>query len=333
MADDSEFLSRLISFGLSEKEAQLYFHLLKYGPKPLSLLAKSLKTYREDVYRTLTDLTDKGMVNPSLETPTVYAAVDLHIALETALKKHESELREMEIRKSELEEISKQRSLKPSDEFYTYKIIKSVKEIVADSVSSLTSEKKELVFVLPKEQLVMGSLYGISEASKKFIKHGGGIRCILDISHSMIDLVQEFRDTSYDVRHYNRYRGIYFGVFDRKISTSVINIDIGRVSLDAPLSILWTDDPTYAKYLMSTFEWLWEQAIPAGTADRGAVKGRASSGMMDGRVAPFSYGHDDDDADLKKPDGTFIAMQQNQMKALLHRLVVTQLYKPYWLLY
>ena len=90
MAEDSEFITRLIGFGLSEKEAQLYLHVLKYGPRPPSLLAKSLKTYREDVYRTLTSLIDKGMVNPSLETPTVYAAVDLEVALDTALKKHES---------------------------------------------------------------------------------------------------------------------------------------------------------------------------------------------------------------------------------------------------
>ncbi len=64
MPDDSEFITKLIGFGLSEKEAHVYLHLLKYGPKPPALLAKSLKTYREDVYRTLTGLTDKGMVNP-----------------------------------------------------------------------------------------------------------------------------------------------------------------------------------------------------------------------------------------------------------------------------
>ena len=103
MTDDSEFITRLIGFGLSEKEAQLYLHLLKYGAKPPSLLAKSLKTYREDVYRTLTGLIDKGMVNPSLETPTVYAAVELNIALEAAFKKQETELREMERRKQELQ--------------------------------------------------------------------------------------------------------------------------------------------------------------------------------------------------------------------------------------
>jgi sugar-specific transcriptional regulator TrmB len=53
MTTDDEFTRRLIGFGLSEKEAQLYLQLLKYGPKTPSPLAKSLKTYREDVHRTL----------------------------------------------------------------------------------------------------------------------------------------------------------------------------------------------------------------------------------------------------------------------------------------
>jgi sugar-specific transcriptional regulator TrmB len=59
MPTDDEFTCRLIGFGLSEKEAQTYLHLLKYGPKTPSPLAKSLHTYREDVHRTLTSLIDR----------------------------------------------------------------------------------------------------------------------------------------------------------------------------------------------------------------------------------------------------------------------------------
>lgn len=33
MTTDDEFTQRLIGFGLSEKEAQTYLHLLKYDPK------------------------------------------------------------------------------------------------------------------------------------------------------------------------------------------------------------------------------------------------------------------------------------------------------------
>ncbi len=263
MADDSEFLSRLIGFGLSEKEAQLYLHLLKYGPKPPSLLAKSLKTYREDVYRTLTGLIDKDMVNPSLETPTVYAAVELDIALDTALKKHETELLEMERRKQELQEMSKQQRFRPSDEFATFKILKSVKEAAATIISIVTSLEERFLWVAPGSTVVAASLFGINEAVKKLVERGGRVRGICDVTHQIIEPVQELLDIGEDVRHLSQYRGIYLGVFDNKSSVSSINVDITRVSLDAPLSILWTDDPTYADYLTSTFELLWRQSIPA----------------------------------------------------------------------
>ena len=263
MADDSEFLSHLISFGLSEKEAQLYLHLLKYGPKPPSLLAKSLKTYREDIYRTLNGLIDKGMVNPSLDSPTVYAAVELDIALDAALKKHETELREMEVRKEELQELSKQQRFRPSEEFATFKIIKSIKEFLAVATSLIDSLGEEFLVAGPEIMFVIASLYGTNEVIKKFMDRGGKMRVISDISYSSIESVQQVLDMGEDIRHYDKYQGIIFAVFDRKTSISAINVDIKGVSLHEPMTALWTDDPTYANYLVSTFELLWEQAVPA----------------------------------------------------------------------
>jgi len=263
MADDSEFLSRLISFGLSEKEAQVYLHLLKYGPKPPTLLAKSLKTYREDVYRTLTVLIDKGMVNPSLDSPTVYAAVDLGIALETAFKKHETELREMEMKKLELQELSRQQRFSQSDEFATYKILKNVKDVMTMSITLLNSSEGEFLACVNEVASVIADLFGINEAGKAFVDRGGKIRCITDISYSHIELVQRQLDIGYDIRHFSQYSGIMFLVFDRKNSISGINVDVRRMSLDEPVSALWSDDSTYANYLVSTFELLWEQAVPA----------------------------------------------------------------------
>ncbi len=261
--DDSEFTKRLIGFGLSEKEAQLYLHLLRHGPTSTSLVAKSLKTYREDVHRTLIGLINKGIVTPSQETPTVYTAVDLDIALDSALEKYENELREMEQRKQELQELSKKQNFRPSDEFCTFKIIKSVKEFLAVTIPLLNTLKEEWLFVVPQEMVAFASLYGISEASKEFIKRGGTARCIVDVSHSMIELTRELLDIGYDVRHYDEYHGIYFVVGDKKQCMNALNVDIGTLSLDEPVTVLWIDSPTYASYLVSTFELLWEQGVPA----------------------------------------------------------------------
>jgi len=261
MADDSEFITRLISFGLNEKEALCYFHLLKYGPKSPSLLAKSLKTYREDVYRTLNGLVDKGMVNPSLETPTVYAAVDLDIALDMALKKHEAELREMERRKQELQEMSKQQHFRPSDEFSTFKILKNTGEVATTAFSTLNSVEKEWIAVVPGIITVFSSLYAL-EDDKKFLDRGGKIQFITDITYPYVEIIQQHLDLEMEVRHLDKYSGIMFFVFDKKISMTAINIP-RKVSLNELISVLWTDDATYADYLASTFEILWEQAIPA----------------------------------------------------------------------
>jgi sugar-specific transcriptional regulator TrmB len=264
MTTDDEFTRRIIGFGLSEKEAQTYLHLLKFGPKTPSPLAKSLNTYREDVHRTLTSLIDKGMVRPSLDSPTVYAAVDLDTALEAALKKQESELREMEARKRELQELSKQQKFQASDEVSTFKIIKSVKELVGVSISSVTSLQNEVLFVVPQLMLVIASFFGINDEMKQLVERGGHVRgIVIDVTHSGIELVQELLDIGEEIRIYDGYGGAPFGVLDNKICLSSINVDIRRASLNEPISMIYTDDPTYASYLEATFEMLWKQSVPA----------------------------------------------------------------------
>ncbi|MGZ4847099.1 MAG: TrmB family transcriptional regulator, partial [Halobacteriota archaeon] len=222
MSSEDDFITHLLGFGLTEKEAQCYFYLLKYGPKTPSPLAKSLHTYREDMHRTLNSLIDKGMVRPSLTSPTIYAAVDLEAALESALKKHESELREMETRKQELEELSKQQQLRPSDEVATFKILKSVSEVLTVSLSTLTSAEKEWNAVVPPIATVFSSLFVI-EGDREFLDRGGRIRFITDITYPMIELIRQHLDAGMEARHFDKYSGLLFGVFDGKIGMSAIN--------------------------------------------------------------------------------------------------------------
>lgn len=261
--NEAAFLTHLIWFGLTKKEAHLYLYLLNYGPKTPSPLAKALKTYRGDVHRRLTTLIEKGMVRPSLDSPTLYAAVDLDTALESALKKQESELREMEARKHKLQELAKQQRFRPSDEVATFKILKNIKEFASTAGPTILSSQKEMVWVSSLNGLKMASLFGIREAEKNLIEKGGRVRGVTDVTHSAIGLVQEALDIGEDVRHFDGYSGVTYKVFDGKCCINAINVDIKRFTLDEPATMLYTDDATCAKYYMSTFELLWERSVPA----------------------------------------------------------------------
>ncbi len=263
MTDEDDFITRLMGFGLTEKEAHCYFYLLKYGPRTPSPLAKALHTYREDMHRTLNALIDKGMVRPSLDSPTVYAAVELEMALDSALKKHESELREMERRKRELEELARQQRFRPSDEVSTFKILKGLKEVLATTATSLLALEEDYFVVCPESTAVVASLFGLNPLSKEFIERGGRMRVLItDISYSGIQAIQELIDIGAEVRYLGRETAI-FSVCDKKTSIVGIHWELGIVSLNQPLTALFTDDPTYAQYLETTFEMLWAQSIPA----------------------------------------------------------------------
>ncbi len=203
------------------------------------------------------------MVRPSLDSPTVYTAVDLEAALESALKKRESELKEMETRKLELQELAKQHRFRASDEVGTFKILKSIKEIVSTALPILSSMEQEFLWIAPKEGLQLASVFGINDVVGELSERGGKTRGITDITHSAIPFVQEVLDVGEDVRHVAGYRGMYYAVFDRKHCISAINIDVKHVRLDEGATMLYASDPVYGEYLASTFELFWKQSVPA----------------------------------------------------------------------
>ncbi len=262
-SDIDDFITRLMGFGLTEKEAQCYFYLLRYGPRTPSPLAKSLHTYREDVHRTLHSLIDKGMVRPSLGSPTMYTAVELEIALESALRQHEAELRELETRKRELEALSRQQRFQPSGEVGTFKMLKTLRDIVNTTAHILQATEQEFLCVIHAKGIVAASTFDVTSIVKELNERGGKTRGIAHITPSVIPIVQELLAIGVDARHLDGYNGLYYGVFDRKHCVSAINVNFTHVRLDEPATLLYTDNSVYATYLASTFELLWQQAIPA----------------------------------------------------------------------
>ena len=145
----------------------------------------------------------------------------------------------------------------------TFKIIKSLKELLTTMLPIVSSLENEWDMFVPENAVIFASQFGINPYTKEFIDRGGKVRILVtDFSYAVIPIIQELIDMGAEVRCFGQ-EGVIFTVFDKKIGLSGINWEVTRLSLDQPLAALWTDDSTYAQYLTSMFELLWKQSVPA----------------------------------------------------------------------
>ena len=142
-------------------------------------------------------------------------------------------------------------------------IITSVTDALAVCSNIIESANNEVVYLSPPSLLVLGSQFSIDEKTKMLVQREGHVRGITDFSYPYIEEVRKGLDIGVDVRHISHYQGIFLLMGDRKESISSVSINAESLSIDTPLIALWSDDPIYSEYLMSTFEIAWEQSIPA----------------------------------------------------------------------
>lgn len=124
------------------------------------------------------------------------------------------------------------------------------------------SVEKEVAWFVPRHSLVYARQFGIIEQSKMLVQKGVRIRGIVDFSYPYIDTIRKLLDTGQDVRYFDNYHGAFMVIADTE-SISSMSIITESLSIDSPIVALWSDNPTHGEYLMSTFERVWECAIPA----------------------------------------------------------------------
>ncbi|MGZ4943316.1 MAG: hypothetical protein ACXVIG_03250, partial [Halobacteriota archaeon] len=105
--------------------------------------------------------------------------------------------------------------------------------------------------------------HGYFEQTKAFIDRGGVARGIVSISSTNIEEIQMSLENGEDIRHSDNIQETFMYVGDKRDSVSSINIGVREYTLDTPAVCFWSEDPTYAEYLLTSFETAWSHAVPA----------------------------------------------------------------------
>jgi sugar-specific transcriptional regulator TrmB len=265
-------IDKLEAFGLSAKEAHLYVLLLKYGPKTTGELAKLLHSYRVDIYRLVETLTEKGMVEESVEKPTKYAAVDIEAALSGAMMRHAYELRWMEDHRDEVLRLAQEYlSNALADDLPTFKVIKGRSNTLAVMEQLVSTAEVSIAFISSLGSISILSASGILEHCIDAVKRGVRVRYITEIMQRNITSVQEALEGGIEIRHCDNYGGMRFLIADARESLTTITFDALRHGKDASDTAFWTNSPEYAQHLEASFELQWNAAADAAQHIEGVL--------------------------------------------------------------
>jgi sugar-specific transcriptional regulator TrmB len=102
-------MKTLEGFGLSRVDAKMYIYLAKMGPQNASEIAEALKITKQQMYPSIKNLRDKGIVAASSGQPSLLCAVAFEKALEILFKAKEEQAKAVKETKEEL--LSRWRSI------------------------------------------------------------------------------------------------------------------------------------------------------------------------------------------------------------------------------
>ena len=155
----------LKSFGLTEKETEIYIFIAKHGVVKGGEISKGTRTPKAVVYRVLKILQRKGFVESTLEFPSRFTAVPFEKVLEIQIRaKHEEAISIETAKKDLLNDWTKISEGKIDSQAEKFVVIEGTQKIFAKIFQMVKDTKNNLSAVSSVTGLLRADRFGVFEA-------------------------------------------------------------------------------------------------------------------------------------------------------------------------
>ncbi len=258
-------IETLVGLGLTTSQARVYITLLEVEKATGKMISKCSKVARQEVYRILAELNEKGLIVKILSSPTQFRPVSLEDCVDILVERKKNEISDAQKKATELlEKYNEEDSIAVLQQEEPELILipekgnffRVAKRMVEDSQSSIN-----VVTSLARFHYFM-SLY--HKEVKKALKRGVGIRVILEknedakISPDIAKILEQ--NSNFGVKYTpNEHYTKFLAADNKKV---LIVMSSKKDFAESPT--LWANNQNIANIVNSTFEGLWslsEKAI------------------------------------------------------------------------
>lgn len=257
----SERISQLYRYGLSPLQARIFVDLMKYGPSKAKDLTKRLGLNRVDVYRILNALKKRGLLEVTVQSPLVFAAVPPNQAVMILLEEEEEKFRKLRIgAKDLLEWLKSIHPVTPTvgvDELDSpmFKVLYG-RQVVETWRKMLREAKKGVVATWSEYGLDFQSERGFTEPYIACIERSIPVRVVTVITRKNLPYARQYGNIL-NLRHNptsrNSLRYLIIDDDQACISTTSLLVDHSNQSP----SSLWTNSRAFIETMRAEFEVLW----------------------------------------------------------------------------
>jgi len=132
-------------------------------------------------------------------------------------------------------------------------VVNSVEDTLAAVLGIFESTEHEIVYLVPPSLLSLAGTLDTVASAKRFLQSGGVMRGITSVSRVNVEEARLRLGIGEDLRHSDQPHEIFLFVGDKQYSVSSMNVGIDEFTLATPLVAFWSEDPTYAAYLLASF--------------------------------------------------------------------------------
>jgi sugar-specific transcriptional regulator TrmB len=262
--------SILKDIGLSEKEAEIYIFLAKHTALRSGEIAKLTKIDKAEVYRVLTNLQTKGLVEKTLEAPTRFTSTPFERAIDSFIKYKRNEATLVEKTKNELIKDWNNITKTPKQQLVEkFVVIEGWRKIYPRISQMIKETKKEFSSLSTINGYLRAEQLGIFDEVLAYpLKENVKFQFISEVSRQNIDTMQKLLDKIPKNLGNIRVRNPDFGF---KVSPRMAIRDHEEILLfinpseQEPLEknddiALWTDCRTIVQSFVAMFEELWRNS-------------------------------------------------------------------------
>jgi CBS domain-containing protein/sugar-specific transcriptional regulator TrmB len=185
---ETEIISVLRDFGLTEKEAEVYLFLAKTGAQRAGEVSKRLKMHKAEVYRILEVLKSRALTEETLEFPARFVPVTFEHFLDMTIRAKREEAFNLEARKTKL--LARWQSIvpdKPSPQEAKFTVIRGRENVysrilelvehastdvvaMSDSIGIIRSEQAGIFDLTEKHDIRFRILTNVKKENYRFVK-------------------------------------------------------------------------------------------------------------------------------------------------------------------